>query len=281
MHIGISMNTIDHRRHTRSEARELALKLKERFDLTSIELVLEGIGRLYAPYPWEFEEAELRELEDFLGHFQRTGAHLPFYDMNVIAVNEKMREEAMEQLRIAIDIAKRLKLDYAVIHASGTTYGLATDREPRRFFLAFRRLAEFCKGSDLTLSIENASYLHEIESCVKMINSLKDEGLPVAMTFDTGHANIPQSTREVPYKRYGSMGNALERCVDVLDNIHLHNNHGATDQHLSLLDGNIDLKSCIERLRDLNYKGSISIEVGPEVEDLTREIATLKEWCEA
>jgi sugar phosphate isomerase/epimerase len=281
MHIGICMSAIDHRRYTRSEAREFALQLKERFDLTSIELVLEGIGRRYAPYPWEFEEAELRELEDFLGHFQHTGAHLPFYDMNVIAVNEKMREEAMDQLRIAIDIAKRLKLDYAVVHATGTTYGLATDRESHRFSLAFRRLAGFCKESSVKLSIENASYLHDIESCVKMIDSLKDEGLPVAMTFDTGHANIPQSAREVPYKRYGSMADALERCVHVINNIHLHNNHGATDQHLSLLDGNIQLESCIKRLRDLNYTGSISIEVGAGVEDIEKEIATLKEWCEA
>ncbi|MBW2060758.1 MAG: sugar phosphate isomerase/epimerase [Deltaproteobacteria bacterium] len=283
MHIGISMSCLDHDRHTRSEARDLALKLREQFDLSSVEIILEGIGRRFAPYPWEYEEAELRELEDFVNHFQCKGAHLPFYNLNVIAVNERVREDAMEQIRLAIEIAKRLKLDYAVIHATGSTEGVATDREPRRQFLAFSRCAAFCEGSGLTLSIENATNLHDIKSCAKMIRRLKDEGLPVAMTFDTGHANIPRASQDVPVpvKQFGAMADAIESCFDIIDNIHLHNNHGSYDQHLGLLDGSIDLKSCLKRLRSLNYQGSISLEVNSQVKDITSELATLKEWCTA
>jgi len=280
MHLGFSMSCIDHDRHSRSEARQVALKLRERFDLTSIEIILEGVGRRHAPFPWEYTEEDLRELEDFLEHFPRRGAHLPFYSMNVISVNPRVREDAMEQMRTAVEIALRLKLDYAVIHATGTTEGLASDREPRRQFLAFSRLAGLCQGSGLTLSIENASNLHNIKSCLDMITSLKNEGLPVAMTFDTGHANFPKLSEEnPPYAQFGTMADALETCIEHLDNIHLHNNHGSYDQHLGLLNGSIDLKSCVERLRRLNYQGSISIEVGPQVEDLAQEIATLKEWC--
>ena len=54
MHIGLCLSAIDHDRSNRSEAREQVLKLKERFGLTSVELVLEGIGRRLAPYPWEW-----------------------------------------------------------------------------------------------------------------------------------------------------------------------------------------------------------------------------------
>ncbi|MBW1710059.1 MAG: sugar phosphate isomerase/epimerase [Deltaproteobacteria bacterium] len=281
MHIGFSMSCIDHEGNTRSEARQLALQLKEQFGLTSIEIILEGVGRRHAPYPWEYTEEVLRELEDFLEHFPRKGAHLPFYNMNVISVNPRVREDAMEQMRMAIEIAMRLKLDYAVVHATGTTEGLASDREPRRQFLAFSRLARLCEGSSLKLSIENASNLHDIKQCVEMINSLKDEGLPVSMTFDTGHANFPRvSPQDAPYKQFGDMAGALEGCIEHLDNIHLHNNYGSSDQHLGLTDGTIDLKSCIERLRKLNYKGSLSIEVNPRVQDLSKEITTLQKWVD-
>jgi len=279
MYIGICMSGIDHDRNTRNEARAEALKLRKEFGLNSVELVIEGIGRRYAPYPWEWEEAELREVEHFLSHFEHTGAHLPFYNMNVIAVNERVREDAMEQMRQAIEVAKRLNLNYAVAHATGTTEGTMTEREPHRQHLAFKRLAGFCEGSGLTLSIENATNLHNIEACANMIRTLKKEGLPVAMTFDTGHANISSWREEPPYLKYGSVADALTACADILNNIHLHNNDGSGDQHRSLLEGTIDLKACITRLRDLDYQGSVSIEVRPGQKGLAGDIALLLEWC--
>jgi sugar phosphate isomerase/epimerase len=279
MQVGICLSTVDHDRFNRSEAREKVLKLQKQFKFPGVELVLEGIGRRFAPYPWEWTEEEFKTVQDFLGHFQIKGAHLPFFSMNVISVNERVREDAMEQMRLAIEIAQRLKLDYAVIHATGTTEGLMTAREPHRQHQAFTRLAGWCRGSGMTLSIENAMNLHEIEDCAAMIRGLKNEdGLPVAMTFDTGHANISRGGKAIPYKRYGSMSDALESCLDILNNIHLHNNDGTSDQHRGLLDGSVDLKSCIHRLRDLHYQGTISIEVHPQTHDLSQEVSTLMEW---
>jgi sugar phosphate isomerase/epimerase len=279
MQVGICLSAIDHDRHTRSEAREKVLKLQEQFKLTSVELVLEGIGRRFAPYPWEWSEEEFSEVEGFIKYFKIRGAHLPFFSLNVISVNERVREDAMEQMRLAIEIAKRLKLDYAVIHATGTTEGLMTVREPHRQYQAFTRMLEWCKGTQTTLSIENAQNLHQIEDCAAMIRRLKNEdGLPVAMTFDTGHANISKGGKAIPYKQYGSMAEALGSCLDILNNIHLHNNDGTSDQHRGFLDGSADLKSCVRRLGDLKYQGTISIEVHPQTHDLSREVSTLMEW---
>ncbi len=279
MHIGICLSAIDHDRHTRSEAREQVLKLQEGFKFTSVELVLEGIGRRFAPYPWEWTEEEFQEVEGFLKHFKIRGAHLPFFSMNVISVNERVREDAMEQMRLSVEIAKRLKLDYAVVHGTGTTEGLMTAREPHRQYQAFTRMAGWCRGTGLTLSIENAMNLHEIEDCTAMIRRLKKEdGQPVGMTFDTGHANISKGGKAIPYKRFGSMADALVSCLDILNNIHLHNNDGTSDQHRGLLDGSAELKPCIRRLQDQGYQGTISIEVHPQTRDLGVEISTLMEW---
>jgi sugar phosphate isomerase/epimerase len=279
MQIGICLSAIDHDRQTRSAAREKVLKLQEQFNFPSVELVLEGIGRRFAPYPWEWTEEEFNEVEGFLKHFKTRGAHLPFFSLNVISVNERVREDAMEQMRLAIEVAKRLNLDYAVIHATGTTEGIMTAREPHRQYQAFSRMLKWCKGTRTTLSIENAQNLHQIGDCTAMIRRLKNEdGLPVAMTFDTGHANISKGVQEIPYKEFGTMADALGSCGDVLNNIHLHNNDGSSDQHRGLLDGSADLKSCIRRLRDLDYRGTISIEVRPQAGELAGEIATLMEW---
>ncbi len=279
MQIGICLSAIDHDRHSRSEARERILRLQEQFKFPSVELVLEGIGRRFAPYPWEWTEEEFKEVKNFLTHFKISGAHLPFFSLNVISVNERVREEAMEQMRLAIEVAKRLNLDYAVIHATGTTEGIMTAREPHRQYQAFSRMLKWCKGTRTTLSIENAQNLHQVDDCAAMIRRLKNEdGLPAAMTFDTGHANISKDGKAIPYQKFGTMADALGSCVDVLNNIHLHNNDGTSDQHRGLLDGSADLKSCIRRLRDLDYRGTISIEVRPQAGELSGEIATLMEW---
>ena len=279
MELGISMNVIDHRHNSREEAREIALRLKEQFDLTSIEVVLDGVGRQFAPYPWEYKDSDIAEAAEFIEPFDVKGGHLPFVSLNPIALNERVREDSMEQMRLAIEVAKQLKLNYGVIHASGNTSGMAVDREPRRHYQALRRCAAVCGDSGMKLSIENAAGFVDIKTCTDSIRALKEEGFPVSMTFDTGHANLPVNGGEVAFQPYGSVADAIEYCIDLIDNIHLHNNHGKRDEHLGLTDGTIDLKSCIERLRNLNYQGSISLEFGPQVEDIKAEIQTLKEWA--
>jgi hypothetical protein len=39
------------------------------------------------------------------------------------------------------------------------------------------------------------------------------------------------------------VADALGECIDILNNIHLHNNDGTFDQHRGLLDGSVDLKA--------------------------------------
>ena len=114
MELGISMNVIDHNQHNREEAREMALRLREQFDLTSIEIILEGVGRRFAPYPWEYKESDLTELARFIEPFSVKGGHLPFIDLNIIALNERVREDAMDQFRLAIEVAKNPKVAASV-----------------------------------------------------------------------------------------------------------------------------------------------------------------------
>lgn len=281
MHVGLCLSAMDHRRYSRSQVREKVGELSKKYGLDHVELVLEGVGRRFAPYPWEWSPGELREVKDFLRPFTVSGAHLPFFGLNVISVNERVREEAMDQMRRAIEVAKALGVDYAVVHATGTTEGLLTSKEFDRHFKAFNRMLEWCHGSTMILSIENAQNLHDLNECATMVRRLKKEkGLPVAMTFDTGHAHHSKDGKPAPYRSFGTLADALEQCLDVVNNIHLHNNDGSSDQHRGLLQGTGELKACLERLRQRGFQGTISLEVRPLEEELEREIETLLHWLE-
>ena len=67
--------------------------------------------------------------------------------------------------------------------------------------------------------------------------------------YDTGHTNA----RGHSYKELLGLHNAPL-------SLHIHDNHGAHDEHLLPGDGNIDWKECLDTLITVGYKGEIVLE---------------------
>ena len=67
------------------------------------------------------------------------------------------------------------------------------------------------------------------------------------MTFDIGHANTA-----------GQVESMVETFGDRIANIHIHDNHGQKDEHLTIGDGDIDFRRVVGMLP--NYDGRFIIE---------------------
>ena len=67
------------------------------------------------------------------------------------------------------------------------------------------------------------------------------------MTFDIGHANTT-----------GQVDAMIDRFADRLVNIHIHDNHGQRDEHLTIGDGGIDFDRVLGLLS--SYRGNYIIE---------------------
>ena len=82
------------------------------------------------------------------------------------------------------------------------------------------------------------------------INDLNDllVSLDMSMTLDIGHAN---------HAGYSPDG----MIFDSIKHIHMHDNFGDDDAHLSFGEGSIDLKGIVNRLEEKNYDGIYIIEV--------------------
>ena len=79
----------------------------------------------------------------------------------------------------------------------------------------------------------------------------------VGITLDVGHAVIAGHD-PLDFVRL---------LFDDLFHIHLHDNHGETDEHLPLGQGTIDYVGIVQTLKQLNYQGAITLEFAVEDPD--------------
>ena len=115
------------------------------------------------------------------------------------------------------------------------------------------RLVAKAEGRGLSVCIENlsehASDLAEVFASVPLLN----------LTLDLGHAELLSSENT-------SFG-FLEKFPERIKHIHLHDNFGGSsaedDLHLPVGEGKIDFEKIFEKLRGVNYEGTITLELRP------------------
>ena len=73
------------------------------------------------------------------------------------------------------------------------------------------------------------------------------DGTDLRICFDIGHANT-----------MGQIDAMIDLFADRISNIHIHDNNGERDEHLTIGDGSIDFEHVIRRLS--GYKGNYIIE---------------------
>lgn len=132
---------------------------------------------------------------------------------------------------------------------------------------SFKRIAKFAEDRSVKLAIENifdfkpeklkgvrflkypASYGSTIDE-IRRICEATDPDV-VGICFDTGHANYQGL----------DVAKAVIECGGLLRAVHIHDNDGSGDQHLSPLRGSIDWKSVIDGFKSIGYNGLLSLEV--------------------
>lgn len=112
-------------------------------------------------------------------------------------------------------------------------------------------VAEYARARGVRLALENTGngYTREPE---RLVGLMEDVDAPnVGVVIDTGHRNIN-----------GDPAAALRVIGKHLITLHLHDNHGATDEHLLPGRGTICWDEIMRSLSDIEYAGVLMYEVG-------------------
>ena len=113
-------------------------------------------------------------------------------------------------------------------------------------------LCDFAEERGITIAVENMPDIPKIYGKVpdEMLQILKEvDRKNSGMTFDVGHANT-----------MGLVDEFVEKCLSKIKHMHIHDNHGAHDEHLPLGKGTIDWKKLMENIS--GYKGRLVTEMG-------------------
>lgn len=188
--------------------------------------------------------------------------HLPFSDLNLASLNQPIWDETLRQHRQCLNIAKDF-IKLAVVHPGHLSpLGMQLpDMAWKQNLSGLQALCTYASDLGILIGVENMInmpyiYGRHAGEILGMIESVSMEN--IGLTLDFGHANTNDLIDQF-----------LEVDLSKIIHIHLHDNHGKKDEHLSLGKGNIDWRKVLRKLQ--NFKGRLVAEartVGEGAESL-------------
>lgn len=174
----------------------------------------------------------------------------------------RLRAQALAHVSEAIRQAASLN--------AGTIYLVPGNDDSRaalsRFGDSLLELAETAAALQIKLALEHfpGAALPSAQITLDYINSLEHRNL--YLLYDSGHI---QMTAEDPARVIGAAG-------DRLGYVHFDDNDGIGDWHWALLDGVMSeetLRDTLRALADIDYRGALSLELSPALEDPAAALA--------
>ena len=208
----------------------------------------------YAPYKAAADKYGIKILQ----------AHAPF--PAYIDGDAETTAIAQESVHKCFPILKMMDCRYLVVHPLFGNYNerLEYDDEWDLNIKFYTSLIEDAKKYDVIICLENmftarrgkiyeaiCSDPNEAAANIDELNSLAGEKR-FAFCFDTGHALLLGKDQYLTLKQLG----------DRVEVLHVHDNDGWDDQHVSPFMGRLDWDRFISGLKAIGYKGVMNLEVG-------------------
>jgi len=152
-------------------------------------------------------------------------------DVNIASIHEAIRSASVELHRQAIGASAEIGADVYVVHPGYASYPYYREAALRALDRSLEEMKPMQDEYGIKLAVENMPKSDWL--FYSRPGGLDLKGLPTVL--DVGHANT-----------CGSLGEFL--CCEEVVHMHLHDNAGERDDHLSLGRGSIDFGPILEKL---------------------------------
>ena len=195
------------------------------------------------------------------------------------AIDENVRQKAIEDAKFAIDFASELGCKIVTLWPGqdGYDYMFAADyiKERKLFSDAVKELCEYNKNIDITLEYKlkeprTHSYISTVGTTLMMLNDINCDNAGIAL--DYGHAVLG----------YENPAESVAMCKmygDRLRHIHINDNYGVWDD--DMIVANVHTIAYLEFLywlKKTDYKGYITFDQFPYREDGRDAVSESAEW---
>ncbi|MDR1405420.1 MAG: sugar phosphate isomerase/epimerase [Candidatus Methanoplasma sp.] len=219
------------------------------------EIILNRISKNFEL--WEiFSEAE-NAVTGFSGRFSEIrssygltySVHAPICDINIAAVNDRIREASVTEMIRTVEHANSMEIQTVTIHPGvySMVLGGIKGRSAELAKDSLKKIEKASTGTGVTVAVENMpSFEIMMGQTPEGLFDLID-GTDLKICFDIGHANT-----------MGMIDGFIDLFGDRIANIHIHDNMGDRDAHMTIGDGSIDFMHVLSKLK--SYRGNYVIE---------------------
>jgi sugar phosphate isomerase/epimerase len=198
--------------------------------------------------------------------------HAPFADaIDISSPGPEHRAHAVREVIAACDAAAMLRASYVVLHPGPESTGKPPPQERyqrmRNAADSLNEVAAHCRHTGLTLLLENMLphlMFGHVSDLMFLLGAIRETN--VGTCLDTGHAFLSKDLRTVVHKLSGH-----------LRMLHVNDNHGERDEHLSPGEGAIDWISLVRQLRQWNFHGPLILELADSGEPPERIMQRARE----
>ncbi len=199
--------------------------------------------------------------------------HLPTF-VHTADLTEGIRQASIAETIGALETAAELSAEKVVVHPSFIS-GMANFVADQARDLTLDSLGRFVQRArqlGLTLGIENMLPGTSLFVEPEAFDALFDTFDTLQLVLDIGHAFIGDRSG-------GRIAAFIDAFPERLIHVHASDNHGAYDEHLCIGHGNINFKPVIQRLKQIGYDETITLEVFDSDRDtLRRSRLRLSKW---
>lgn len=182
--------------------------------------------------------------------------HAPFgEDIDISSPVEAARTHSLQEILRAVDAAAMLGVHYFVIHPGPENADIPSRAERleriENVVGVLNRVAARCSALGIRCVLENKLphlLFGDSTDILWILGSLS--GTETGACLDTGHALLS-----------GELHQLVRKLAPFLRMLHVHDNHGSSDEHLPPGDGVIDWRELLRDLALAHFHGAMILEV--------------------
>jgi len=168
-------------------------------------------------------------------------AHLGYRNINSIWEDSDIGEGQVEQYKKDINICMQNNIPMVVMHLTTSSLPPAYSEIGLK---RLQKIADYAKEMGVKIAFENTKIKGYLEY---VLNNIANDN--VGICYDSGHCHA-HFNDEFNYSNF----------KDRIFAVHLHDNDGTSDQHLTPFDGTIDWELVLNKLRENGYVGPTTLE---------------------
>ncbi|HXM95318.1 MAG TPA: sugar phosphate isomerase/epimerase family protein [Candidatus Dormibacteraeota bacterium] len=158
--------------------------------------------------------------------------------LSICEAERVRRIEAMDELKRAIDVADDMRFPRLVLHMGGAREA-ADPRKRDAAFSSLEHLILHARHAGVSICVENTTsemgdpaYLRAFVDETRLAD--------LRFNFDIGHAHLADGPKEE------RVAKSFAHLRDLVASVHVHDNHGDTDEHLPPYEGAIDWPAALQ-----------------------------------